>query len=53
MVAVLKSKITLEDAITRREFCQLLEVNYDTIIEERKSDQLPNLTYWDETSCYA
>lgn len=46
IVAGLKSKITLEEAITGREFCELLEVNYDTIIEERKSDQLPNLTYF-------
>ena len=45
IVVGLKSKITIEEAMTGREFCELLEINYEDIIEERKADQYPNLTY--------
>ncbi|MDE2817212.1 MAG: restriction endonuclease [Chloroflexota bacterium] len=48
IVVGLKSKITLEEAMTGREFCELLEINYGEIIEERKADQYPNLSYFVE-----
>ena len=46
IVVGLKSKITLDEAMTGREFCSLLEIDYDSIIEERKADQNPNLIYF-------
>ncbi len=49
IVTGFKRKITLEEAMTGREFCGLLEIDYDSIIEDRKSDQEPNLTYFVET----
>ena len=41
-----KKKIQLEEAMTGREFCELLEINYDEIIELRKADCDANLEYF-------
>lgn len=46
IVVGLKNKITLQEAMTGREFCELLEIDYGDIIEERKADQYPNLSYF-------
>ena len=49
IVTGFKRKITFDEAMTGREFCDLLEIDYDSIIVERKADQGPNLTYFVET----
>lgn len=41
-----KSKITYDEAMTGREFCELLEIDYESILEERKADQEPNLYHF-------
>ena len=41
-----KRKITLEEAMTGREFCELLELDYDAIVEERKGSSDPNLPFF-------
>ncbi len=46
IVAGFKNKITIEEAMTGREFCDLLEIDYDLIVEARKADQDFNLTYF-------
>ena len=43
-----KSKISDEEAITGQEFCDLLEIDYESILEERKADQEPNLNHFIE-----
>ena len=43
-----KHKITMDEAMTGREFCELLEIDYDEIVETRKSDQEDNLKYFAE-----
>lgn len=41
-----KNKITIEEAMTGREFCELLEINYDEIVKTRQSDQKDNMKYF-------
>ena len=41
-----KNRIPLEEAMTGREFCDLLEISYVKIVETRKKDQLANLQYF-------
>ena len=38
-----KQKIDIEEAMTGREFCDLLEINYDEIVEVRKLDAEDNV----------
>lgn len=40
-----KSKIGLAEALTGRELCELLEMDYDRIVEVRKKDQEANLAF--------
>ncbi len=41
-----KSKISKDEAMTGREFCNLLEIDYDKVVEARKTDQTENLAYF-------
>ena len=41
-----KNKITIEEAMTGREFCHLLELDYDEIVEERKIHAEDNIVYF-------
>ena len=41
-----KNKITIEEAMTGREFCKLLEIDYDEIVKTRQSDQKDNMRYF-------
>lgn len=41
-----KSRISLDEALTGREFCELLEMDYDRIVEARKKDQEANLIFF-------
>lgn len=41
-----KNKITLQEAMTGREFCDLLEIDYSQITEERKKDAEANVHYF-------
>ncbi len=41
-----KNKITKDDALTGREFCELLEIDYDDIVNTRKKDRESNLDYF-------
>ncbi|MCY3945155.1 MAG: hypothetical protein OXF44_02580 [Anaerolineaceae bacterium] len=41
-----KGKIEINEAMTGRELCELLEIDYDAIVEERKKDQRPNFEYF-------
>ena len=43
-----KQKIDIEEAMTGREFCDLLEINYDEIGEVRKPDAEDNIRYFVE-----
>lgn len=43
-----KRKITTDEAMTGREFCELLEIDYNEIVEMRKSDQNDNMNYFME-----
>ena len=43
-----KKKITLEEAMTGPEFCELLGVDYDAVLTKRKEHQEENLTYFVE-----
>ena len=46
-----KSRISLDEALTGREFCGLLEMDCDRIVEARKKDQEANLAFFmDEIS---
>ena len=38
-----KNKIALEQAMTGRDFCSLIEIDYDSILESRASDREDNL----------
>ena len=42
----LKGKISEEMAMTGSEFCELLEIDYPNIIEQRKQEAHPNLDYF-------
>lgn len=41
-----KEKINIQECMTGREFCSLLEIDYDEIIAMRKEDQEINLIYF-------
>ena len=41
-----KNKIPKQEALTGPDFCTLLEIDYQKIIEERKGDQRENLEYF-------
>ena len=41
-----KRKITLSEAMTGREFCELLEIDYDKIIAERRKDGPDNIEFF-------
>ena len=41
-----KQKIDIKEAMTGREFCDLLEIDYDEIVEVRKSDAEDNILYF-------
>jgi len=41
-----KKKIKLEEAMTGREFCELLEIDYDEIVAKRQADGPTNLDYF-------
>lgn len=41
-----KNAISKEEAMTGREFCELLELNYDEIVESRRGDGEENITYF-------
>ena len=46
IVAGFKSKITLAEAMTGREFCELLVLDYDEIVQMREEHQQENITYF-------
>ena len=41
-----KNRINLQEAMTGREFCELLEIDYDEIVERRKADGPANVAYF-------
>ena len=41
-----KQRIDIKEAMTGREFCDLLEIDYDEIIEIRKQDAEDNIRYF-------
>ena len=41
-----KNRISIDEALTGPEFCELLEINYKKIVEERKADQQPNIEFF-------
>ena len=41
-----KNRILLEECMTGREFCELLEIDYDEIVSIRSKDQETNLVYF-------
>jgi len=41
-----KRKIDLAEAMTGREFCELLEIDYDEIVETRSADRPANVRYF-------
>ena len=41
-----KNRISPQGAMTGREFCELLEIEYDEIVERRKADGPANVTYF-------
>ena len=41
-----KQRIDIKEAMTGREFCDLLEINYDEIVEIRKQDAEDNIRYF-------
>ena len=41
-----KRRITLEEAMTGREFCELLEIDYDAIVATRQADGPDNADYF-------
>ncbi len=41
-----KQRIDIKEAMTGREFCALLEINYDEIVEVRKRDAEDNILYF-------
>ena len=46
IVAGFKGKITQQEAMTGREFCELLEIDYDEIVAERKKVQPANVRFF-------
>ena len=41
-----KKRISFDEAMTGREFCRLLEIDYDAIVERRKADGPDNVDYF-------
>lgn len=41
-----KRKISLQECMTGREFCELLEIDYDAIVEQRQRDTQENFEYF-------
>lgn len=41
-----KNKITYEEAMTGHEFCDLLEIDYEQIVNERQREQPENVQYF-------
>lgn len=41
-----KRRITLEEAMTGRELCELLEIDYDAIVEARRADGEDNVAFF-------
>ena len=41
-----KKRIALEEAMTGREFCELLEISYDEIVERRRPDGPDNIEFF-------
>lgn len=41
-----KKKISIEEAMTGQEFCELLEIDYNAIVKKRKGDALENFNYF-------
>jgi len=46
IVAGFKNKITRQEAMTGREFCDLLEIDYDEIVSTRQEDQPVNVRFF-------
>ena len=46
ILAGFKHKIASQEAMTGREFCELLEIDYEKIVNERKHDQPNNVQYF-------
>jgi len=46
IVAGFKQKIMKEEAMTGREFCELLEIDYDDIVHEREQEQPVNVLFF-------
>ena len=46
IVAGFKKKIRLDEAMTGREFCELLKVDYDAVLAKRKEHQVDNLKFF-------
>ena len=46
IVTGFKNKITEQEALTGREFCEILELDYDEIVNHRKQHQPENVTYF-------
>ncbi len=46
IVSGFKNKISIDEAMTGKEFCDLVEIDYTKIIEDRKSDQKENFEYF-------
>lgn len=46
IVSGFKRKITIEEAMTGREFCELLEIDYDRIVIERQREQPKNVRFF-------
>jgi len=46
IVAGFKSKINKSEAMTGRQFCELLEIDYDKIVQERKREQPDNVRFF-------
>lgn len=44
--AGLKNKFALEEILTGREFCELVDIRYERIVKERKVDQQKNREYF-------
>ena len=41
-----KRRITLDEAMTGREFCDLVEIDYDAIVEARRADSSDNVEFF-------
>ncbi len=46
IVTGFKNKITQDEAMTGREFCALLEIDYDEIVSDRQSEQPTNVRFF-------